>query len=31
MNDGELAARVRRLDDIDALKQLKHRYAALGT
>ena len=28
MNDSELAARVRRLEDIEALKQLKHRYAA---
>jgi SnoaL-like domain len=28
MSDSELAARVRRLEDIEALKQLKHRYAA---
>ena len=28
MNDSELAARVCRLEDIEALKQLKHRYAA---
>ena len=28
MNDSALAARVRRLEDIEALKQLKHRYAA---
>jgi ketosteroid isomerase-like protein len=29
MADRELEARVRRLEDIEALKQLKHRYAAL--
>ena len=28
MSQIELAARVRRLDDLEALKQLKHRYAA---
>ena len=29
MNEGDLAARVRRLEDIETLKQMKHRYAEL--